>query len=78
MSPEPFDSRAKAPPAKRSEKGYEKESRNLYMKDDVEMCHHDVTKFDSLRVNRDQVMDLETWFKILSLKPCKLCAKIKC
>lgn len=23
-----------------------------------------LTKFDAFRVNRDQVMDLETWFKI--------------
>lgn len=39
------------------------------MKDHLTMFH--VTKFDSLRLNRDQVMDLETWFKIFSLKPCK-------
>ena len=32
------------------------------MKDHVEIDH--LTKYDALRVNRDQVMDLETWFKI--------------
>ena len=32
------------------------------MKDNVEIGH--LTKFDSFRLNRDQVMDLETWFKI--------------
>ena len=32
------------------------------MKDHVEISH--LTKFDAFRVNRDQVMDLETWFKI--------------
>ena len=32
------------------------------MKDHVERSH--LTKFDAFRVNRDQVIDLETWFKI--------------
>ena len=32
------------------------------MKDHVEISH--LTKFRAFRVNRDQVMDLETWFKI--------------
>ena len=32
------------------------------MKDDVEIGH--LTKFDAFRVNRDEVMDLEIWFKI--------------
>ena len=32
------------------------------MKDHVESYH--LTKFDVLRGNRDQVMDLETWFQI--------------
>ena len=32
------------------------------MKDHVEISH--LTKFHAFRVNRDQVMDLETWFKI--------------
>ena len=32
------------------------------MKDHVEIGH--LTKYDSFRVNRDQVMDLEIWFKI--------------
>ena len=32
------------------------------MKDHVEIDH--LTKYDAFRVNRDQVMDLETWFKI--------------
>ena len=32
------------------------------MKDHVEIGH--LTKFDALRVNRDQVMDVEIWFKI--------------
>ncbi|XP_020606754.1 uncharacterized skeletal organic matrix protein 5-like [Orbicella faveolata] len=47
MSPEPLYSRAKIPSAKRSEKGYGDGNRNLYIKDDVEMCH--VTKFDSFK-----------------------------
>ena len=33
-----------------------------YMKDRVESSH--LTKFDAFRVNRDRVIDLETWFKI--------------
>ena len=37
------------------------------MKDHVEISH--LTKFDAFRVNRDQVMDLETWFKIHSNVP---------
>ena len=32
------------------------------MKDHVEVGH--LTKYDALRMNRDQVMDLEIWFKI--------------
>ena len=32
------------------------------MKDHVEIGH--LTKYDAFRVNRDQVMDLEMWFKI--------------
>ena len=32
------------------------------MKDHVEIDH--LTKYDTFRVNRDQVMDLETWLKI--------------
>ena len=32
------------------------------MKDRVERSH--LTTFDAFKVNRDQVMDLETWFKI--------------
>ena len=32
------------------------------MKDHVEISH--LTKFHAFRVDRDQVMDLETWFKI--------------
>ena len=32
------------------------------MKDHVEIGH--LTKYDAFRVNRDQVMDLEIWFKI--------------
>ena len=34
------------------------------MKDDVEIGH--LTKFDAFRVIRDEVMDLEIWFKILT------------
>ena len=32
------------------------------MKDHVEIGHF--TKYDAFRLNRDQVMDLEIWFKI--------------
>ena len=32
------------------------------MKDHVEIGH--LTKYDALRVNRDQAMNLEKWFKI--------------
>ena len=32
------------------------------MKDHVEIGH--LTKYDAFRVNRDQVMDLEIWFKM--------------
>ena len=32
------------------------------MKDHVEIGH--LTTFDAFRVNRDEVMDLEIWFKI--------------
>ena len=32
------------------------------MKDNIEIDR--LTKFDSFRLNRDQVMDLEIWFKI--------------
>ena len=31
------------------------------MKDHVEIDH--LTKYDAFRMNRDQVMDLEIWFK---------------
>ena len=31
------------------------------MKDHIEIGH--LTKYDAFRVNRDQVMDLEMWFK---------------
>ena len=35
------------------------------MKDHVEIAEiGHLTKYDAFRVNRDQVMDLETWFKI--------------
>ena len=42
------------------------------MKDHVEIGH--LTKYDALRVNRDQVMDLEIRFKIHTSKdaPCVL------
>ena len=33
-----------------------------HMKDHVDIDH--LTKYDAFRVNRDQVMDLETWLKI--------------
>ena len=33
-----------------------------HMKDHVEIGH--LTKYDAFRMNRDQVMDLEVWFKI--------------
>ena len=32
------------------------------MKDHVEIGH--LTKYDAFKMNRDQVMDLEIWFKI--------------
>ena len=32
------------------------------MKEHVQSCH--LTKFDAFRVNRDEVIDFETWFKI--------------
>ena len=32
------------------------------MKDHIVVGH--LTKYDAFRLNRDQVMDLETWFKI--------------
>ena len=32
------------------------------MKDQVQSCH--LTKFNAFGVNRDEVIDLETWFKI--------------
>ena len=32
------------------------------MEDHVEISH--LTKYDAFRMNRDQVMDLEIWFKI--------------
>ena len=34
------------------------------MKDHIEIGH--LTKYDAFRENRDQVMDLEMWFKILT------------
>ena len=36
--------------------------KNHHMKDHVKSSH--LTKFDACRVNIDQVIDLETWFKI--------------
>ena len=36
------------------------------MKDRVEIGHF--TKYDTFRVNRDQVMDLEIWFKVHILR----------
>ena len=33
-----------------------------HIKDHVEVCH--LTEYDAFRVNRDQVMELEIWFKI--------------
>ena len=42
------------------------------MKDHVEIGH--LTKYDAFRMNRDQVMDLEIWFKtslILRQRPPK-------
>ena len=36
------------------------------MKDRVKIDH--LTKYDVFRVNRDQVMDLEIWFKIISMQ----------
>ena len=36
------------------------------MKDHVEIGH--LTKYDTFRVNRDQVMDLEIWFKEKSIQ----------
>ena len=35
------------------------------MKDHVQSCH--LTKFDAFRVNRDEVIDLETWFKTIQM-----------
>ena len=43
------------------------------MKDHVEIGH--LIEYDAFRVNRNQVMDLEMWFKIhtnVPQKPCKL------
>ena len=37
------------------------------MKDHVKSSH--LTKFDAFRVNRDQVIDFETWFKICTVSP---------
>ena len=34
------------------------------MKQHIEGCH--LTKFDAFRINRDQVMDLQTWLQILT------------
>ena len=36
------------------------------MKDHAEIGH--LTKYDAFRVNRDQVMDLEIWFKEKSIQ----------
>ena len=33
-----------------------------FLTDHVESCHF--TKFTAFRVNRDQIMDLDTWFQI--------------
>ena len=35
------------------------------MKDHVQSCH--LTKFDAFGVNRDEVIDLETWLKPIQL-----------
>ena len=35
------------------------------MKDHVQSCH--MTKFDASGVNRDEVIDLETWLKSLQM-----------
>ena len=32
------------------------------MKEHVQSCH--LTKFDAFRVNRNEVIEVETWFKI--------------
>ena len=41
------------------------------MKDHVEIGH--LTKYDAFRLNRDQVMDLEIWFKIhTNVSNCKI------
>ena len=37
-------------------------NRHYHMKDRVDRSH--LTKLDTFRVNRDQVLDLDTWFKI--------------
>ena len=40
------------------------------MKDHVENCH--LTKLDVFTVNRDQVMDFETWFQTIQLNNLKM------
>ena len=35
------------------------------MKDHVQSCH--LTKFDVFKINRDQVIDLETWLKSIQM-----------
>ena len=35
------------------------------MNDHVKSCH--LTKFDAFDVNRDEVIDLETWFKTIQM-----------
>ena len=52
------------------------------MKDHVQSCH--LTKFDAFRVNRDEVIDLQTWLKsikmsaILIQRPLKTYKFLKC
>ena len=48
-----------------------------HMKDHIEICH--LTEYDAFKVNRDQVIDLEIWFKIhtnvsnfKTASPCKM------
>ena len=41
---------------------FSRELGHYHMKDHVEIGH--LAKYGAFRVNRDQVMDLETWFKI--------------
>ena len=43
-----------------------RQSINWHMKHHVQSCR--LTKFDVFGVNRDEVIDLETWFKIPAYK----------